>query len=70
MRYNSEAILRDDLGWMLKRPDLVLKRRRAGICFLCCSTEINEAALCGNCMALLSDEEINQVERWMRGDLG
>ncbi len=66
-RWNSEAIPRDQLRWALSNAEVIRKARRVGRCLLCRRDEVNEAALCQVCWALLSDEELAAASRWLIG---
>ncbi len=67
MRYNSEGIRREELAWALTQRHIVAGFRRIDRCMLCRNPHVNEAALCPVCTAMLNDEELRQVERWMNG---
>ncbi len=67
MRFNSGGIDKDDLGWMLKRPDLVSYQRRRNECFLCCAKGVNNAGLCEICMTYLSDANFELAQLILRG---
>lgn len=66
-RLNSEGLPRWKLVWALGQPRLVAKARAMNRCLLCRKSQVNEAALCDSCTAVLDDEELRLVERWMGG---
>jgi hypothetical protein len=67
VRFNSEGIPRDQLGWALAQPKFVLNARKINACLLCRRNHVNEAGLCEVCWALLSDEELALATRWTSG---
>jgi hypothetical protein len=66
-RLNPEGIPRHHLLLALKDVKQVRDARRINSCLLCRRIGVNEAGLCEVCMALLSPEEIELAERWLRG---
>lgn len=68
MRINSTGLHREDLLWALQQENLVMKARQRDSCLLCRASRVNEAGVCRTCHALLRDEELRIVERWMSGN--
>jgi hypothetical protein len=66
-RWNAEAIPRNELAWALGRSDIVRTARRIDSCLLCRAPEVNEAALCPACWAILDEPEIGIAQEWMTG---
>jgi hypothetical protein len=66
-RWNSEGLPRDQLAWALRTPHIMADAKQRQSCLLCCSKNINEAALCSVCWALLTEEELSLAIHWLRG---
>lgn len=66
-RLNSEGIRREDLANALRDRRQVHEARRIDSCLLCRRPDVNEAGLCEVCYVLLSSEEADLAEAWLRG---
>ncbi len=66
-RLNPEGIPRDRLFIALKNRKTVSGARRRGSCLLCRRHGVNEAGLCDVCYAILTPEEAELAEMWLRG---
>ena len=66
-RLNSEGNPRDQLKLALSNRMLVEKNRKLDRCLLCCSSNVNEAALCHVCWSFLDDAEYEIARRWTIG---